>query len=203
MITMSNATLELPVSHFFGNDRVDLDGLRARLDALPAPERLALVRRLGRREQARLFEAAQGFHPITLADLVPAEVPPLTEVVHEGRNTLPAFNFFQKRFCAPSDPALRDRLWGYNHQSWGFLTGPGYFIARPHGADGVGIDYYRVPPEKPAAWPRLRDNESGLGRLVYGHMVDHLRGLSRHVTIGRASKDGKEMDAWFLLCRTR
>ena len=32
-------------------------------------------------------------------------------------------------------------------------------------------------------------------------MIDYLRKVSDHVSIGRAVKGGKAMDNWFLLCR--
>lgn len=50
-------------------------------------------------------------------------------------------------------------------------------------------------------WPDIRGNECGGARLVYGFMVDTPRRVSEHVTIGRAARRGKVMDAWFLLCR--
>jgi hypothetical protein len=30
---------------------------------------------------------------------------------------------------------------------------------------------------------------------------DFMRGVSQHVTIGRATREGKPMDNWFVLCR--
>jgi hypothetical protein len=36
---------------------------------------------------------------------------------------------------------------------------------------------------------------------VYGFMVDTLRGVSEHVTIGCAARKGKEIGSWFILCR--
>jgi hypothetical protein len=32
-------------------------------------------------------------------------------------------------------------------------------------------------------------------------MRDFLRGVSRHVSIGRATRGGKPLDNWFVLCR--
>ena len=82
------------------------------------------------------------------------------------------------------------------------LTGPGYFVAhedpqRPE----VWIDYTRVPGSHPESWPPLRGNESGLARFVYGFMVDTLRGVSEHVTIGSAARKGRDIGSWFVLCR--
>ena len=58
-----------------------------------------------------------------------------------------------------------------------------------------------TPGEKPGAWPPIKKNESGLGKIVYGGMVDVMRGISSHVSIGRAFRDGKFTENYFLLCR--
>jgi hypothetical protein len=36
---------------------------------------------------------------------------------------------------------------------------------------------------------------------VYGFLVDTLRAVSEHVTIGSAARKGKDMGSWFILCR--
>jgi hypothetical protein len=65
----------------------------------------------------------------------------------------------------------------------------------------VRIDYRRVPPERPDAWPAIRRNEIGLARFVYGFMEDTLRRVSEHVTIGSAARRDREIGSWFVLCR--
>jgi hypothetical protein len=80
------------------------------------------------------------------------------------------------------------------------VTGPGYFVAVPS-RDEVLVDYRQVPPEHPGGWPDIKPNERGLSRFVYGFMVDTLRRVSEHVTIGSAARNGKDMGSWFLLCR--
>jgi hypothetical protein len=65
----------------------------------------------------------------------------------------------------------------------------------------VLVDYTRVPPSAPPGWPAVRGNERGLSRFVYGFMVDRLRRVSEHVTIGSAARHGREFGSWFLLCR--
>lgn len=174
------------------------------LDALSPAERLAAVRALGRAEQRRLYEAVRGFAPLRLQDLVPPATGDRVPVRHYGRNTLPLFTLFEKRFCRPpgADPQSPGSLWGYNHQAMSAFTGPGYFVAREDPAHAeVLIDYREVPPDRPAGWPPLRANDRGLGRLVYGNMVDTLRRVSQHVTIGSAARGGKELGSWFVLCR--
>lgn len=174
------------------------------LDALAPNERVEAIRGVGRAEQRRLYEAAEGFGSVRLADLVAPSVPDLATVRHFGRNTLPLFTHFEKRFCRPrgADGAKPGLLYGFNFQALSWLTGPGYFVARDHPSrPEVCIDYREVPPEQPAGWPPLRSNDAGPGRLVYGGMVDTLRRVSEHVTIGSAARRGRDLGSWFLLCR--
>lgn len=174
------------------------------LDSMSPAERVAAVRALGRAEQRRLYEAVAGFRALRATDIVPAGVPAMTPVRHHGRNTLPAFNHFEKRFCRPEDatPDAPDRLWGYNFTSVGWLVGPGYFVLRPDPGRGeLLVDYNLLPERHPAGWPEIRSNERGLSRFVYGFMIDTLRGVSEHVTIGSAARHGRDLGSWFVLCR--
>jgi hypothetical protein len=174
------------------------------LDGLSHADRVSAVRAAGRSEQRRLWEAVKGVGQVRLVDLVPRAAGDLVPVRHHGRNTLPAFNFFEKRFTRPAgaDPQAPGTLYGFNFQSMSWITGPGYFVALDSpNAPEVLIDYRRVPPAKPADWPEIRTNDRGLGRLVYGNMVDTLRRVSEHVTVGSAAKGGKDLGSWFLLCR--
>jgi hypothetical protein len=174
------------------------------LDGLPHAERVAAVRSLGRAEQRRLYEAVEGFLPLRLSDLVPPVTADLVPVRHHGRNTLPAFTVFEKRFCRPraQDREKPGELWGYNHQSTAWITGPGYFVAREDtDRPEVLIDYTRVPAGRAEGWPEIRPNDRGLARFVYGFMVDRLRRVSEHVTIGSAARHGRELGSWFALCR--
>lgn len=176
--------------------------LAQQLDAMTAAARLTTIMKLGRRELAPLFEAAAVNTPLRLEDMVPAGTPPLEEVIHEGKNSLPAFKRFQKRFCRP--PAAMNgatELWGYNHQWYGALTGPGYFVAH-HEEDGeLVVDYWRLPPDRPPNWPPIIPNSARLSRFIYYQMKDVIRRVSRHVVIGRAFRRGKPFDAWFALVR--
>lgn len=176
----------------------------ALLDGLDHATRVAAVRSLGRAAQRRLYDAVDGFRPLHLADLVPAGVADFTEVRHHGRNTLPAFTLFEKRFCRPrgGDPHKPEALYGFNFQSLSPLTGPGYFLAvEAEGRPEVLVDYNRVPDDHPQGWPEIRRNERGLSRFVYGFMVDTLRRVSEHVTIGSAARRGRDLGSWFVLCR--
>jgi hypothetical protein len=178
--------------------------IAAFLDGLDSADRIEAVRALGRSEQRRLYQAAKGFAPLRLVDLVPPSVPDLVAVRHYGRNTLPLFTRFEKRFARPrgEDPGAPKRLVGFNFQQLSPLTGPGYFVAREDPSHTeVLIDYRELPTQAPADWPPILGNDRGLGRLVYGNMVDTLRRVSEHVSIGSAARGGKDLGSWFILCR--
>jgi hypothetical protein len=189
----------MTVHSFFRDGSVDLDGLAAHFDGLDADARVATARELTKKEQASLFEAAQG-RALTLEDFVPKGVGPLVEVIHHGKNSLAMFTHFQKRFCRPE--AKKGELWGYNEQAMRWATGPGYFVARDAGKGEVVIDYHDVPEgTPPASWPKVLPNSARLSRFVYYRTRDFMRGVSKHVTIGRASRDDTPMDNWFVLVR--
>jgi hypothetical protein len=174
------------------------------LDGLGHAERVAAVRSLGRAQQRARYAAVDGFRPLRLVDLVPSRVEDFTPVRHYGRNTLPLFTLFEKRFCRPhgADREKPGELYGFNFQSMAWITGPGYFVAHEDpGRPEVWVDYRSVPPEHPEGWPEIRVNERGLARFVYGHMVDTLRGVSEHVSIGSAARRGRDIGSWFVLCR--
>jgi hypothetical protein len=183
-------------------ERPDPAAIAAHLDGLSHPDRVAAVQSLGGAKlQARLYAAASSATPVTLADLVPPDAPPLREVIFHGKNSLGAFTRFQKRFCRPPGARGQDELWGYNHQSLGWLTGPGYFVVHEDGRSGAAIDYRQVPPEHPPTWPEIRPNGQGFARFVFNDMVDYLRRVSRDVLIGSAHRGGRSINSYFLLCR--
>jgi len=177
---------------------MDLEKAAAALDDMTHQQRIEVITGLGKGPQAALFEETKG-RVMTIDDVVPPGTSPLTEVIHHGKNSLPLFTLFQKRFCRSAD-APETELWGYNHQAMAAVTGPGYFVCHQHG-DEVAIDYTRLPESKPESWPDIKPNSAGLSRLVYFNMIDYLRKISTHVSIGRAVKGGKPADNWFLLCR--
>ncbi len=116
-------------------------------------------------------------------------------IIHHGQNSLPAFNAFQKRMVQNGG-----QLQGYNHQTLGWLTGPGHFTLRQDGSE-VLFDYTVEPDQPFSDFPALKSNTSGLSVLVYGHMVDRVRKVSEHCVIGAAYKKGKAMNTWFMLIR--
>lgn len=184
---------------------VDLEALGATFESASPLERIRITEAIDGRGQAKLWDAAAG-RGVTIAEMVPADLGPLRPVIFHGKNSLPAFTRFQKRFCRPSAGAGRDELWGYNYQPVGWLaplTGPGYFVAYDC-ADArgtVAVDYTRIPSGKPAEWPEIHDNRYRLSRFIYNGTIDYLRRVSEHLLIGRATRAGKDMPNWFLLCR--
>ena len=175
-------------------------GLAEYLDALAPGDRLAQTLALVDDEQARLFEIAAGARRFTLDDLAPASTPPLVGVRHEGRNSLYLFTRFAKIFAVPDEP-LPER-WGYNATSSLVTTtvGPGYFVAVQQG-DEVLVDYTRLPKRPLTGAPAILPNEARLSRFVYNRTKDVVRGVSQHVSIGRAWRGTRQLDNWFVLCR--
>lgn len=181
---------------------IDPTAIAEFLDRCPAAERCQAIAALsGPRLQSRLYAALAGKPPVSLAELVPPDAPPLREVIFHGKNSLPAFTLFQKRFCRPPASRGGGELWGYNHQALAWLTGPGYFVVHEEGPRGAAIDYREVPPEHPASWPAVRPNHQGFSRFVYRDMVDYLRRVARDVFIGSAHRQGKELGNFFVLAR--
>jgi hypothetical protein len=191
----------MSIEAFFEAGRVDVPGLSRHLDGLSDAARAAATRAMTPSQQARLYDAAKGFLPLALEHFVPAGVAPLAQVIHTGKNSIPIVSHFEKRFCRPAPES--PRLWGYNQNPPAVqaVSGPGYFVCYAIDAGEVLIDYCEVPPAKPDAWPPIRPNSAGLSRFIYNRTKDTMRGVSAHVSIGRAARDGKVMDNWFVLCR--
>jgi len=196
------ATHNVTLKDLLAPERPEAAQVRAYLDGLDHAGRMTAVTALqGGALQAKLYAMAAAAPPVTLEDLVPNDWPALREVIWHGKNSLPVFTLFQKRFCRPEGERGTRELWGYNHQPLSWATGPGYFVCHDDGALPAAIDYRLVPPQAPPGWPGVKSNHAGLSRLVYDNMVDYLRRVSAHVLIGRAHRDGKELPNFFLLCR--
>lgn len=178
----------------------DLTRISALFDGLGAGERVQAALALGGREQRSLWNAAQGVYEITVEQLVPAASAALREVRHFGRNTMPAFQRFEKRFYR--NP--QGELFGANFQLWSPVTGPGYFkvVPQPERRE-IMLDGARagLPTSAPPGWPAVTPNERGFSRFVYGFLTDHLRKVSKHVTIGMPARNGKPLGSFFILCR--
>ena len=187
------------------NSETTYQDLRDYLEKLsPQQKRDAISKAGGKKRQARLWELADEAPTIKMENLIPEDATPLDPVIFYGKNSLlPPFTTFQKRMCRAPEG---DALWGYNHQLFGFATGPGYFVVRNGETEEIGpvaIDYTAIPPEKPGEWPSIRSNTYKLSRFIYNNMVDCLRELADGVLIGRAVKKGKLTSNYFLLARDR
>ncbi len=186
----------------FLEPNVDLKNLARILDGLGHEGRVHTIGTWTKKDQERIFEASKGHMPLDLDFLVPSGVESLVEVIHDGKNTLPMFTHFQKRFVKLEDEELA--MGGYNQQSMRWLTGPGYFGVTKGEGEHEGellLDYRKIPKHKPSSWPEIRANDGLVSGIVNGGMVDYLRGISTHVSIGVAYKNGRHRNEWFALVR--
>lgn len=168
-----------------------IEPITAALDDATHAERIEWLRKLGKRDMTALWRLAEG-RPVRLDELHGKEG---EVVVHEGQNSLPAFNVFQKRVVRRGDVVQ-----GYNEQGMRWLTGPGHFTLQAD-EGGAYFDYLTHPESVPGEFPALKRNDSGLSRLVYAGMIDRLRRVSRHVVVGLGEKGGKATGDYFVLVR--
>lgn len=183
-----------------------LHDIARHLDGLEQPKRLEEMYALGAKDQAALYAIAADSPPLDFEYFVPADRPDLTEVVHYGKNSQPAFRMFQKRWCRPT--GRTDELWGYNETAVRPVIGPGYFVAHMTENEGtdergaVVVDYFRVPDgEVVPGWPGVRPNSRGLQMFVYNRTRDYMRRVSEHVSIGVAWRTESRVMGYFVLCR--
>lgn len=174
------------------------------LDALAPSARIEEVLAITGKSVKRLYEAVRGAPPIALEEIVPADC--TSTVILEGRNSLPAFSRFQKRFARVGDGG--SVVIGYNHQLLGFATGPGYFVVVPAAPSGehkneILFDYTQAPPAEPAGWPPYISNRRGLSRAVFMDLHDYCRRVARGVLVGKAYKNGADQNAYFTLTSAR
>ena len=187
----------------FLEPKVDIERLAEILDGLGHEGRVHTMRTWNKKRMAAIFDACAG-RAISLEQVVPPGVGAGSEVIHDLRNTLPVFTNAQKRFARVEGESVA--VCGYNRQfGVARVSEPGYFVVR----DGEGehanelvIDYTSVPRSKPSSWPDIEPNDSGLvNKLVWSGMIDYLRRVSQHVSIGRATKGGKPIGQYFALVR--
>lgn len=181
----------------------EIGALAARLESGSEADRVAFVRSLTKADMVRLWDLTEG-RGVKVDDFVPAGTRLGREIIHAGKNSLPAFNHFEKRFT-PADGQPTE-VYGYNQTWFTPAIGPGYFVGRFDATEGAfGLDYYRTPPAGaplPASWPRIRANTVGPQMLIFAEMIDYMRSICDGVTIGRAWRKGKRTDNYFALART-
>lgn len=168
-----------------------IDPVAAALDATSTEEKVNWMRGLGKKELAALWTLTAGREvPLSYFHRAPGEV-----VIHEGQNSLLAFNQFQKRV------ALHDgRVQGYNHQAMSWLTGPGHFQVQGDEARSW-FDYTVTVPNAPDAFPPVQPNDAGLSRFVYGGMIDKVRRIGADTIIGAAFRADVATGDYFMLVR--
>lgn len=169
------------------------------LDGLSPSARLEQVLSVKGKGVARLYHAVEAAPPLTLEEIVPQGHK--GTLIYEGRNSLPMFTRFQKRFTRTKSGSA---IIGYNHQTMSVVTGPGYFVVKPASGDGPHptepyFDYTEDAPEEPAGWPPFKPNDRALSRLVYMNMKDYIRRVARGVIVGKAYKLGGDQKAYFSL----
>ncbi|MDY0003720.1 MAG: hypothetical protein RBU30_20645 [Polyangia bacterium] len=184
------------------------------LEGLDLSERLEEIHSLCPSAMAMLYARAAEAPPIGEAHFVPEGTPALTQVIHHGWNSLPAFRGFQKRFCVSRTAADgAPEIVGYNNnppllKSVGIT--PGYFrlrrtagLAHWERRGALVIDYHEPPPAGPVApgWPRIIPNSVGLQKLAFDKTRDFMRKVSAQVSIGAAYKWEQALGVYFVLCR--
>lgn len=182
-------------------ERAGRERIVAFMEGLTPEQRVAEALSLHGREVAELYAACAGGSTPTLEEIVPASLGDDRTVIFEGRNSLPAFSSFQKRFAR-----MGSELVGYNHQTMAFFTGPGIFVVKePHAGSDVPselyFDYTAIPGNIPTGYPPFKRNDSGFSTLVYAHMKDYMRSVGPGVMVGAAYKKGKAQSAFFVLAR--
>lgn len=170
------------------------------LDALPFEDRRAEVLSLRGKALEALYDAVADAPALTLEDIVPAAEK--RTLIYYGRNSLPLFSSFQKRFARVKGGVIV----GYNHQDMSFVTGPGLFVVQEPSGQGEHanepyFDYTAVPPAIPEGFPAFVPNEKGFSRLVYKDLLDYMRPVAKGAIVGRAWKRGSPEGSYFVLIR--
>lgn len=155
-----------------------------------------------------LFDRVVDRGQTRLCDIVPASTHSGTTVVYSGRNSMPLFSRFEKRFTRTADGLV----FGYNFQPFplvGAVTGPGYFVVDESESDKskqrekgeLLFDYTKEPPFEPPGWPEYRANTLLGSRFVFGEMIDRVRSVSEGVFVGSAFRKGVSANVFFTLAR--
>lgn len=180
----------MTLAGLLGPGEVTRQEIGAHLDALDQDERTAECLEISKQQQKRLWEIASA-NPAPPQDLLAGK----SVATFAGRNTLPLFTRFEKRFADHHGALI-----GINVHALGWLTGPGYFTVTS-GPTGLLFDYSQVPQDGPDGWPRVRHNNHGLAKPVYGGLQDDTVWVARDVLIGSARRGGVSLDSYFVLAR--
>lgn len=178
------------------NDSTTARTLHDHVASLSPSQRIDDLRGVPAGKMAKLFTLCADSEQLMMTDIVPAGQS--GPIIHEGKNSLPMFSLFQKRFAKKGDAMI-----GYNHQTMSFLTGPGYFtvVEVADKPKELLLDYTQLPAEGIDGWPKVKPNTSGFSYFVYRGMHDYCRKVGPSVLIGCALRDGKPLDNYFMLAR--
>ena len=197
MQILSRSTLRTMVER-----HAPISEIASHLDGLSGARKVDEVRSVRGKLVGVLYDLASAVEPLTVGELIAEQVPSGATVTWEGRNSLPAFSIFQKRFTRTADGLV----FGYNAGLTSPAVGPGYFAVSQAGPEHPGellFDYTQPPPFEPAGWPRFVPNERRLSALVFKDMHDFVRRVARGVLVGSAYKLGIKQNAWFSLTLPR
>jgi hypothetical protein len=182
-----------------------------RIDGQPYETQRAEVDALGARDLKCLFQASRDQ---TFEDPVDYFVPEENRrerrvSVFHGKNSLPAFSFFEKHFFVSKAGVLL----GYNDSFAGrLLRSPGFFVGRYAPFGPLVLDYRidiheEITTREFRKWRGrsvwfLKSNE---GDPLFGGLIDVLRPITEDVAIGQALRkrpSGWRHETYFILLRT-
>jgi hypothetical protein len=186
----------MTLNELLNTPNVTPDRVQAHLASLSGDERVRQSTQLDRRHHKALWDLSANTAPIQLEEVVATDRAPLDPVPFEGQNNQPLYRPFKKVFYRTNNGAIG----GYNDSPASWFAGPGYYLLKRDDS-GIYVDYTEVPHDKPASWPPIKSNETGISQFVYGHMKDYLRRVYGRVFIGRAYRKGKASPNYFVLAR--
>src|SRR6476469_106796 len=99
MTTAAVATSSTTLTSLLQSESTTLAEVAAHLDALDAEGRIREIREMPGSLQGRVWTLAADAAPFTLDDLVPPSLPDGTPTILAGKNSLPMFTWFEKRFA--------------------------------------------------------------------------------------------------------
>ena len=139
-------------------DAIKPNEIQRFLDDLSPEDRVVAIRATNRDEQRRLYAAVDGFAQVKLVDLVAPSTADLETVRHFGKNTLPLFTHFEKRFCRGpgADPDRPGELSGWNFQALKFTPDGGEVTVSASGVEGGVL--VAVEDTGPGIEPEMREH---------------------------------------------
>lgn len=155
----------------------------------PADRQINWMRSLGMWQLRQLWRLAERYpQPLDPQEFVRADG---GVTICAGKNHLPVFSWFEKRFAQ-----VEGQVVGYNETGWEkTFVGPGHFVLQPGDDEFELIVDYRIRPT--ATHPDFPSLDAGgfLAGLVYGGLVDKLRRVGGPLLIGRSVSDGFSVQA--------